>query len=51
MSLMSSTWVLFRSPGLWDKLDLDSLLGKGDQLFKFIEKFRYLGMENLPQKF
>ena len=24
---------------------------KGDQLFKFIGKFRYLGMEDLPQEF
>ena len=45
---MSITW---RSPGLWDKFDLDSILGKGDQLFKFIGKFRYLGIEDLPQEF
>ena len=40
-----------RSPGTWDKFDLDCILGQGDQLFKFIKKFRYLGMEDLPQKF
>ena len=28
LSLMSITWTLFRSPGLWDKFDLDSILGK-----------------------
>ena len=27
------------------------MLGKGDQLFKFIGKFRYLGIEDLPQEF
>ena len=42
MSLMSVSWTLFRSPGMWDKSDLYSILGKGDQLFKFIERFRYL---------
>ena len=51
MSLMSITWTLVRYPGLWDKFDLDSILGKGDQLFKFTGKFRYLGMEDLPQEF
>ena len=50
MSLMSVTWTLFRSPGMWDKSDLYSILGKGDQLFKFIERFRYLWMEDLPQE-
>ena len=49
MSLMSITWTLFRSPGLWDKFD--SILGKGDHLFKFIGKFRYHGMEDLTQEF
>ena len=51
MSLMSINWTLFRSPGLWDKFDFDWILGKGDQLFKFMGKFRYLGMEDLPQEF
>ena len=51
MSLMSITWKLFRSPGLWDIFDLYSILGKGDQLLKFIGKFRYLGMEDLLQEF
>ena len=41
----------FKSPGLWDKFHLDFLLGKGDQLFKFIGKFRYFGMEHLRQMF
>ena len=51
MSLMSVNWILFRSLGMWDTFDLDFILGKGDQLFKSIIKFRYLGMEDLPQNF
>ena len=51
LSLMSITWTLFRSPGLWDKFDLDSILGKEDQLFKFIGKLRYLRVEDLAQEF
>ena len=50
MSLTSISWTLFRSPGMWDKSDLYGILGKGDQLFKFIERFRYLWMEDLPQE-
>ena len=42
MSLISVTWTLFRSAGLWDKFDLDCMLGKWDQFFKFIGNFRYL---------
>ena len=51
VSLISVTWKLFRSPGIWDKFNLDCILSKGDQLFKFIGKFRYLRMEDLPQEF
>ena len=51
MSLVSLRWTLFKSPALWDKFDLDWILGKGDQLFKFIGKFRNLGTEDLPQEF
>ena len=50
LSLMSITWTLFRSPGLWDKFDLDSILGKKDQLFKFIGQLRYLRVEDLAQE-
>ena len=42
---------MFRSPGRWDKLGLDSILGKGNQLFKSVGKCRYLGMEDLPEEF
>ena len=40
---LSCTW-------LWNKFDLDSILGKGGQVFKIISKFRYLGMEDLYQE-
>ena len=32
VSLVSVSWILFRSPGLWEKFDLDCILGKEDQL-------------------
>ena len=50
MSLISVSWTLLKSPALCYKFDLDSILGKGDQLFKFISKFRYLAIEDLPQE-
>ena len=51
MSLISVSYTLFKSPGLWDKVDLDCILGKDDQLFNFIDKFRYIGMKDLTQEF
>ena len=51
MSFMSVSWILFKSPGMWNKFELDFILARGDQLFKFIGKFRYLGVEDLPQEF
>ena len=51
ISLISLSWTLLKSPGLWDKFDLDCILVKGDQLFTFMGKFRYLGIEDLPQDF
>ena len=51
MSLIFVSWTLFKSPGLQDKLYLDYILGNRDKLFKFVGKFRYLGMEDLPQEF
>ena len=50
MSLMSVTWTLFRSPAIWDKFDLDSILRKWDHLFEDIGKFRYLRVEDLQQE-
>ena len=49
--ITAATHERVKSPGLWDKLDLDSILGKSDQLFKITSKFRSLGMEDLPQEF
>ena len=51
MSFMSVSWILFKSPGMRDKFELDCILARGDQLFKFIGKFRYFGVEDLPQEF
>ena len=42
MSLMSVTWSLFRSPGLWDKFDLDCLLGKGTSCLNLLGNFDIL---------
>ena len=47
ISLASATWPLFRSHVMWVKLDVYYILGEECQLFKFIRKFRYLGMEDL----
>ena len=51
MSLISVSWTLFKYPGLCNKFDLDCILGKGDHLFKFIGKFRFLGEEDFPQEY
>ena len=48
---MSVSWILFKPTGMWDKFELDGILARRDQLFKFIGKFRYLGVEDLPQEF
>ena len=44
MSLVLVRWVLFKSPGLWNTLDLDCILSKGDRLFKFMGKFKHIGI-------
>ena len=51
MSLVSVSWTLLKSSGLWDKFDLDFTWGKGDQLLKCIGKFKYNGKEELSQEF
>ena len=51
MSLISVSWTLFKSPGLRDKFDLYSALGKMKQLFRSIGKYRYLGMKELLQAY
>ena len=45
MSLISVSWTLFKSSGLLHKLNFDCILGKKNQLFKFIGKLRYFGMD------
>ena len=34
-----------------DEFNLVWILGKGDHLFKFIGEIRYIGIEDVPQKF
>ena len=51
MSPISVTWTLLKSLALWDQYDLNYIFDKRDQLFKFVGKFRYLGIEGLPQEF
>ena len=51
LSIRDYTIIRVKSPVLWDKFVIDYILGEWDQLFKFTGKFRYLGMEDLPQKF
>ena len=51
ISLVSVSWRFVRSSDLLNKFDLDCIVGKGNQLFTFIGKFRYLGIEDLPQNF
>ena len=50
MPFIPVSWTLFKSPSLWDKFNLNSVLNKGDQLFKIIGKFNYFGMGDLPQE-
>lgn len=38
---------LFRSPGQWDKFDLDRIFHERYFLLKSIAKFKYLGIEEL----
>ena len=51
MLLMSVWWALFKSGSIWDSFDLDSTLQKEDLMFKSLNNYRYLGMEDLPQEF
>lgn len=49
-SLLKVSWVLLRSPRIWDKFNLACILDKWDQSFKSIKKFRYLGIQDLSQE-
>ena len=48
MSLMSICWSVVKAIARWDSDDLDRNLQNGDCLFKFLSKFRLLGVEDLP---
>ena len=41
---------IIKSPGVWDKLGLDFTLGKGDQKYKFIVKFKMSWKRRLPTR-
>ena len=47
MSLISGSWTLFKSLGLWDKFDFYCKLDKG--LFEFIGRFTYFGTKYISQ--
>ena len=51
MSLMTISWTLFMLPSFWDLLDLDTILQKGNELFKSLHKFRCLGVDDLLHGF
>ena len=52
MSLMSICWTMFKKlVARWDMFELDSILENGDKLFKDIQLFRYLGIDDLPHHF
>ena len=42
MPLMLVTWTLFRYPDMWDKFDLDCILGKGIQLLRYFKNLDVL---------
>ena len=50
-SLMPIIWTSFKLPHFWELIDLDSISQKGDKIFKSINKFSYLGVEDVPQVF
>ena len=41
---------MFRLIGRCDRFYLDCILVRGDQLFESIGRFKYLAIEDLPQK-
>ena len=42
-------WNSFLSVTTWDGTDLDMTLEKGDQLFKSLNQYRLLGVDELPR--
>ena len=51
MSFMSLWRTLFKSASTWDSFHLDCILQIEDLLFKSLNNYRFLGMEDLPQEF
>ena len=49
MSLISVCWNIVISVTTWDGTDLDMILENGDQLFKSLNQYRLLGIDNLPR--
>ena len=49
MSLMSVCWSTFISITIWDGTDLDMILENGDRLFKSLNQYRLLGVDDLPR--
>ena len=43
-------WTLFKQAQYWSTNDLYLILEKGDQMFKFLNEFCYLGVHDLPNK-
>ena len=50
ISLMALCWSLIKSISRWDSIDLDQVTGKGDELFKPLNKLKLLGVGDLPTK-
>ena len=42
--------IVIKSISRWDINDLDQILRKGDELFKSLNEFKSLGVEDLPTK-
>ena len=50
ISSMAVCWSIIKSISRWDSNDLDQILRKGGELFKSLNKFKLLGVEDLPTK-
>ena len=48
MSLMSVCWRTFISVTTWDGAHLDMILENGDRLFKSLNQYILLGVDDLP---
>ena len=48
-SLMSVCWNTVISVATWDGTDLDMILENGDRLFKSLNQYRLLGVDDLPR--